>query len=85
MGVLWPQRDWKLATEPEKLIATYLEPVSTPALSLHLMQRDLALHLDKSAKANRRRLFISMMLVRIGALLLISEAAAWVVALIART
>ncbi len=85
LGVLWPRRASERAMSPRTLIFAYLEPPGTEPLSLHLMQRDLALRLDGNAAVNRHRLRLSTLLVRVGAICLIAEAMAWVVALIVGT
>jgi hypothetical protein len=46
--VLWPRRDWAFSPAPAKLIATYLEPGDRDPTDLHLIQRDLALHIGRS-------------------------------------
>jgi hypothetical protein len=82
LAVLWPWRDWEFSLAPERLIATYLEPSEGEALSLHLIQRDLALHMGMSAEKNRRQLRVLMIVFRTGAVLLVAEVLTWVVALI---
>jgi hypothetical protein len=51
-------------------------------LALHLIERDLALHMGRSAELNRRQLRTLMTVFRVGALLLVVEVLAWVVALV---
>jgi hypothetical protein len=63
-------------------ITTYLEPTDGEPLALHLIERDLALHMGRSAELNRRQLKTVMAAFRFGALLLILEVMAWVAALI---
>jgi hypothetical protein len=82
--VLWPRRDWEFSLAPDEFIATYLEPADGEPLALHLIERDLALHMGRSAELNRRQLRILMSVFRLGALLLVVEVVAWVVALVAR-
>jgi hypothetical protein len=80
--ILWPRRDWEFSLAPSEFIATYLEPVDGAPLEIHLIQRDLALHMGRSAELNRRQLRILMIAFRLGALLLVAEVLAWVVALV---
>ena len=82
LGVMWPRRDWERPTAPREFIATYLEPTGTAPLELHQIQRDLAIHLGENARHHRRQLRTSTWLIRAGALLLVVQTAAWVVALI---
>lgn len=84
LAILWPRRDWEFSLAPARFIATYLEPSEGDALSLHLIQRDLALHMGTSAERNRRQLRVLMTVFRTGAILLVAEVLAWVVALIDR-
>ncbi len=80
--ILWPRRDWEFSLAPSEFIATYLEPMDSEPLEIHLIQRDLALHMGRSAELNRQQLRILMMSFRIGALLLMTEVVAWVIALV---
>ncbi len=80
--VLWPRRDWEFSLAPDQFIATYLEPAEGEPLALHLIERDLALHMGRSAELNRRQLRTLMGVFRIGAVLLVVEVLAWVVALV---
>ncbi|MFI5005002.1 MAG: hypothetical protein ACHQE6_08305 [Solirubrobacterales bacterium] len=82
--VLWPRRDWEFSLAPDEFIATYLEPTDGEPMELHLIERDLALHMGRSAELNRRQLRTSMTVFRLGALLLVAEVLAWVVALVAQ-
>lgn len=82
--VLWPRHDWEFSLAPDRFIATYLEPANGDPLDIHLIQRDLALHMGRSAELNRRQLRILMIAFRLGALLLVAEVLAWVVALYTR-
>src|SRR5271154_5593219 len=54
--VLWPRRDWEFSLAPDQFIATYLEPEEGEPLALHLVERDLALHMGRSAALNRHQL-----------------------------
>lgn len=81
--MLWPRRDWALSLGPEDFIATYLEPVDGEPMELHLVERDLALHMDRSIELNREQLYALVTIFRFGALLLVIEVLAWVVALVA--
>jgi hypothetical protein len=80
--VLWPRRDWEFSFAPDQFIATYLEPADGNPLALHLIERDLALHMGRSAELNRRQLRTLMGVFRVGAVLLVMEVLAWVVALL---
>lgn len=80
--ILWPRHDWEFSLGPSEFIATYLEPNDGDPLGIHLIQRDLALHMGRSAELNRQQLRTLMMLFRLGALLLMAEVLAWVLALI---
>jgi hypothetical protein len=82
--ILWPRRDWEFSLAPSEFIATYLEPTEGDPLEFHLIQRDLALHMGRSAELNRRQLRTLMTTFRLGALLLVAEVLAWVVALVVR-
>ncbi|MFZ1153716.1 MAG: hypothetical protein WAN93_02295 [Solirubrobacteraceae bacterium] len=77
--VLWPRRDWEFSLAPDQFIATYLEPAEGKPLALHLIERDLALHMGRSAEQNRHRLRTLMGVFRVGAALLVVEVLAWVV------
>jgi hypothetical protein len=79
--ILWPRRDWEFSLAPDDFIATYLEPEGGSPLEIHLIERDLALHMGRSAELNRRQLRTLMTAFRVGALLLVTEVLAWVVAL----
>jgi hypothetical protein len=46
-----------------------------------MIERDLALHMGRSAELNRRQLRMLMGIFRVGAVLLVVEVLAWVVAL----
>jgi hypothetical protein len=81
--MLWPRRDWGFSLAPAQFIATYLEPVDGEPLELHLVERDLALHMGRSTKFNREQLNTLVTVFRFGALLLVVEVLAWVVALVA--
>jgi hypothetical protein len=80
--ILWPRRDWEFALSPERFISTYVEPDEGEPLPLPLIHRDLALHMGRSASLNRRQLRWLMVAFRCGALLLMAEVVAWVIALI---
>jgi hypothetical protein len=67
---------------PDQFIATYLEPAEGKPLALHLIERDLALHMGRSAELNRRQLRTLMGVFRVGVVLLLVEVLAWVVALV---
>jgi hypothetical protein len=69
LGVLWPRRDWEFSLAPDQFIATYLEPAEGEPLALHLIERDLALHMGRSAELNRRQLRMLMGVFRVGAVL----------------
>lgn len=80
--ILWPRRDWEFSLAPNHFIATYLEPSDEEPLALHLIERDLALHMGRSAELNRRQFKTLIAVFRIAALLLVIEVLAWVIALI---
>jgi hypothetical protein len=80
--VLWPRRDWEFSLAPDQFIATYLEPAEGDPLAHHLIERDLALHMGSSAELNRTQLRTLMGVFRVGAVLLVVEVLAWVVALV---
>jgi hypothetical protein len=80
--MLWPRQDWAFSLEPEDFIATYLEPVDGEPLEPHLIERDLALHMGRSIKFNREQLNTLAGVFRFGALLLVTEVLAWIVALV---
>jgi hypothetical protein len=80
--VLWPRRDWEFSLAPDQFIVTYLEPPEGEPLALHLIERDLALHMGRSAELNRRQLRTLMGVFRVGAVLLVVEVLAWVLALV---
>lgn len=84
LAVLWPWRDWVFSLAPEALIATYLEPAEGRPLEIHAIHRDLAIHMGRSAAANRRQLAALTLIFRAGALLLVVEMLTWVVALLGR-
>jgi len=81
--VLWPRRDWAFSLAPAEFIAAYLEPPDGESLELHLIERDLALHMGRSTKLNRDQLNELAPVFRVAALLLVAEVLAWVVALVA--
>jgi len=81
--MLWPRRDWSFSLEPEEFIATYLEPADGEGLEPHLIERDLALHIGSSTEFNREQLNTLVTIFRFGALLLVVEVLAWVLALAA--
>ncbi|MGA2454645.1 MAG: hypothetical protein ABSG93_14105 [Solirubrobacteraceae bacterium] len=80
--MLWPRRDWEFSLAPDQFIATYLEPAQGDPLALPLIERDLALHMGRSAELNRRQLRTLMGVFRVGGLLLVVEVLSWVVALV---
>lgn len=81
--MLWPRRDWTFSLEPEDFIATYVEPTDGEPLDLHLIERDLALHIGISTVFNRDQLNALATIFRVAVLLLVVEVLAWVVALAA--
>jgi hypothetical protein len=80
--ILWPSHDWEFSLAPREFIATYLEPVDGEPLEIHLIQRDIALHMGRSAELNRRQLRTLTIAFRLGALMLMAEVLAWVVTLV---
>jgi hypothetical protein len=83
--VLWPRRDWTYSLAPDELITTYLERGDRKPIGLHVIQRDLALHIGHSTAFNRRQLQMLSIAFRAAALLLVTEVVAWVVALLTQT
>ncbi len=79
--ILWPRRGWEFSSAPEEFIATYLEPTDGEPLEIHLIERDLALHMGRSTELNRRHMKTLTTAFRFGALLLLAEVLAWLVAL----
>lgn len=82
--ILWPHQDWAFFMSPDTFIATYLEPTHGKPLELHLIERDLALHMGRSAESNRQQLQTLTMVFRVGAVLLVAEVLAWVLTLAVR-
>lgn len=82
--ILWPHQDWAFFMSPDTFIATYLEPTHGKPLELHLIERDLALHMGRSAESNRQQLQTLTMVFRVGAVLLVVEVLAWVLTLAVR-
>jgi hypothetical protein len=72
----------ELRSRAGALIATYLERGRSEPLDLHLIQRDLALHIGHSTAFNRRRLKMLMRAFRVATLLLVVEVVALIVALL---
>ncbi|HST40933.1 MAG TPA: hypothetical protein VLK58_15560 [Conexibacter sp.] len=85
LAILWPRHDWEFSMSASDVISTYLEPAEAPPMALHMIHRDLALHMDRSGRQNRQQLRRLMIVFRVGAVLLIIEVVAWVVALIAQS
>jgi hypothetical protein len=81
--MLWPRQDWEFSLAPAEFIATYLERADGEAVEPHLIERDLALHMGRSIKFNSAQLNTLAGIFRFGALLLLIEVLAWVVALAA--
>lgn len=81
VAMLWPGRDWEFSLAPARFISTYLERVGDDPVQTQLIHRDLALHMGESANLNRRHLRVLTTLFRIGAMLLIAEVMAWLLAL----
>ncbi len=79
--MLWPRRDWEFSLGPAEFIATYLEPADGESLDLYLIERDLALHMGRSAKLNHDQLNRLVTIFRFGALLLVIEVLAWIITL----
>jgi hypothetical protein len=79
--ILWPRRGGEYSLAPKVFIATYLEPEDGRPLESHMIERDLALHMGLSAELNRRQLRTLTTAFRFGALLLLTEVLAWIVAL----
>ena len=88
MAILWPRRDWMFSVNARAFIATYLEPYGpepygpdAEPMALPMIHRDLALHMEDSFDSNRRQLRVLMGSFRAGAVLLLAEVVAWVVAI----
>jgi hypothetical protein len=81
--MLWPRRDWSFSLAPAEFIGTYLERADGEAVELHLIERDLALHMGRSIRFNSAQLNRLAGVFRCGAVLLLIEVLAWVVALVA--
>jgi hypothetical protein len=84
LAILWPRHDWTFSVDAETFIYGYLEPDEEEPLDLPSIHRDLAFHMAASYKRNRAQLRWLFVAFRVGALLLIAEVVAWVVALIAQ-
>lgn len=82
LAVLWPRHDWEFSLAPEQFIGSYLEPADEKPLAPHLIERDLALHMGRSTAQNRDQLRTLMGVFRIGAVLLVGEVLAWVLAIL---
>lgn len=82
--ILWPRRDWEFNPSPAQFINIYVEPADTEPLVLPSIHRDLALHMGNSAALNRKQLRWLTGAFRVGAVLLVAEVIAWVVALISQ-
>jgi hypothetical protein len=67
---------------PERFISTYLEPSDGDPVPLPVIQRDLALHMGRSASLNRRQLRWLVAAFRAGTVLLMAEVIAWIIVLI---
>ena len=76
------RRDWEFVLSPAQFIETYVEPPEEKPLELPVIHRDLALHMGNSANLNRRQFRWLTATFRIGAILLVAEVVAWVVALV---
>jgi hypothetical protein len=79
--ILWPRRDWQFALSPAHFIRTYVEPTDDEPVDLPGIHRDLALHMGNSAAQNRGQFRWLTAAFRIGAILLVAEVIAWVIAL----
>ena len=78
--ILWPRGDWEFTIGPEALIENYIE--HPQPLSLPLIHRDLALHMDRSYFHNRGELLLLVRYFRVASVLLTLEVVAWVVDLV---
>jgi hypothetical protein len=85
VAILWPRKDWQFDVSPGQFIATYLEPQDADPLPPARIHRDLALHMGRSASANRGQLRVLMTVFRVAAVLLVAEVLAWVVVLVNET
>lgn len=82
LAILWPRRDWEFVLSPAQFIGTYVEPEEGDPLGLPAVHRDLALHMGHSADLNRAQFGWLTGAFRLGAILLVAEVVAWVVALV---
>ena len=83
VAILFPRGDWEYASRPSLIIRNYVEhptPLDEPQI-----QRDLALHMDRSYVANRGRLRELIWALRLASIFLALEVVAWVVDLAGRT
>lgn len=81
LRVLWPRHAWEFAIQPSKLISVYLER-DLKALSMPLIQREVALHMDASVSRNQSELDLLIGAFRIAAVLLAIEIVACVVSIV---
>ena len=82
LAVLGPKREWEFVLSPAQFIETYAEPQEEEPLGLPLVHRDLALHMGRSADLNRQQLRLVTGAFRAGAILLVAEVIAWIIALL---
>lgn len=85
LTILWPRKRWTFSLSATQLIATYVEPAAGDALERSMIQRDLALHMDRSAALNHRQLSSLFAVFRLGVFLLLVEVLAWLAVLATQT
>ena len=80
LAVLWPDDDWQFEAIPNRVIATYVERSDGVEVPLHVIHRELALHMENSYSANERvRLRPLRWAFRIAVVALVAEVAAWLI------
>jgi hypothetical protein len=80
--VLWPDDAWEFDAVPNQIISSYIERPDEPPDEIHIVHRDLALHMENSYLANeRRRLRPLRWAFRLSVVALVVEVALWLAAL----
>lgn len=85
LAALWPRRDWELVASPGALLTTFVEPVLGSAAAIHVIHRELALHLDVLIAHNRAQIGRLGTLLRTTSTLIAIEVLSWVVSLAVST
>jgi hypothetical protein len=76
--VLWPDDQWEFETMPKRLLATYAEPLDGIEVPIHVIHRELALHMEDSYLHNeKRRLTPIRWFFRVAVVALVAEVALW--------